>query len=49
MATESIESFNINWSDKYGFYAIAAQDLKAGDIVIHENPFAYQLPHLQEK
>ncbi|KAA6362266.1 MAG: hypothetical protein EZS28_042207, partial [Streblomastix strix] len=37
------------WSDKYGFYAIAAQDLKAGDIVIHENPFAYQLPHLQEK
>ncbi|KAA6378949.1 MAG: hypothetical protein EZS28_025524 [Streblomastix strix] len=49
MATESIESFNIDWSDKYGFYAIAVKDLKAGDIVIHENPFAYQLPHLQEK
>ncbi|KAA6391140.1 MAG: hypothetical protein EZS28_013333 [Streblomastix strix] len=50
MATESIETFNVDWSNKYGFYAVAAKDLQAGDIVIHENPFAFQIfPEFQGK
>lgn len=41
MSTESIEFFNIEWSNKYdGFNAIAAKDLKPGDVIIHEHQFA---------
>lgn len=43
MSTESLEFFNIEWSDKFGFNVVAAKNLKAGDIVVRENPFVYQL------
>ncbi|KAA6404196.1 MAG: hypothetical protein EZS28_000279 [Streblomastix strix] len=44
MSTESIEFFNIEWSNKYdGFNAIAAKDLKPGDVIIHEHQFAQQI------
>ncbi|KAA6374220.1 MAG: hypothetical protein EZS28_030253 [Streblomastix strix] len=43
MSTQSVESFNIDYSEQLGFNAVAAQDLKPGDVVICEQPFSYQL------
>lgn len=37
MNSQSVETFNIEWNENFdGFNAIAAFDLKPGDIVIHE-------------
>ncbi|VEN38802.1 unnamed protein product, partial [Callosobruchus maculatus] len=35
------ELFNIEKNDKLGRYAVASQDLKAGDIIFSEKPFAH--------
>ncbi|KAA6386492.1 MAG: hypothetical protein EZS28_017983 [Streblomastix strix] len=48
MSSQSVESFNIDYTEQLGFNAVAAQNLMPGDVVISEQPFSYAISSERE-